>query len=127
VAKTLRVVLNVSQFDEVVTFYRDLLGLPLVGDWERGPGDRGALLQAAEGGVMEIVGHEPSFITPRYADVALAIQLEDRQSVDALHERLLSAGASVSDPVERSWGHYSITLQDPVAVEVVLYADLLEK
>lgn len=36
-AKTLRVVLNVSQFDEVVTFYRDLLGLPLVGDWNAVP------------------------------------------------------------------------------------------
>jgi catechol 2,3-dioxygenase-like lactoylglutathione lyase family enzyme len=127
VAKTLRVVLNVSQFDQVVTFYRDLLGLPLVGGWDRGPSDQGALLQVAEGGVVEIVGHGPGFTTPGYTDAAIAIELEGRQSVDALHERLLRASVSVSEPVERSWGHYSITLRDPVDVEVVLYADLLER
>ena len=125
--KTLRVVLNVSEFDQVVAFYRDLLGLPLVGGWDRGPTDRGALLQAAEGGVVEVVGHGANFVAPRYADVAIAIQLEDRRSVDRLHEQLRSAGASISQPVLQSWGHYSMAIHDPVDVEVVLYAELFER
>jgi catechol 2,3-dioxygenase-like lactoylglutathione lyase family enzyme len=122
--KTLRVVLNVSEFDDVVAFYRDVLGLPIVGGWDRGSDDRGALLRAAEGGVVEIVGHGPGFATPWYADLAVAIELEAREGVDAMHERLSVAGTPVSAPVEQPWGHYSVTVRDPVGVEVVCYADL---
>ena len=122
---TLRVVLNVSSFGEVVTFYRDLLGLPVVGGWDGGPDDRGALLQVADGGVIEVVGHGPCFSTPRYTDLAVAIELEDRQRVDALYRRLTSAGASTSEPAEQPWGHYSTTVRDPVDVEIVLYTHLV--
>lgn len=120
----LRVVLNVSEFAEVVAFYRDVLDLPVVAGWDRGPRDRGALLQVAEGGILEIVGHGPGFRTPRYADLAVAIELADRQRVDAMHQRLSGAGASVGTPAEQVWGHYSLAVRDPVGLEVVLYADL---
>jgi catechol 2,3-dioxygenase-like lactoylglutathione lyase family enzyme len=127
VPETLRVVLNVSQFDEVVAFYREVLGLPAVGGWDRGPADRGALLEVAYGGVVEIVGHGSAFTTPRYTDMALAIELEDRQRVDEWCRRLRSKGVLVSEPVARSWGHYSMSLRDPVGVEVVPYADLTDE
>jgi uncharacterized glyoxalase superfamily protein PhnB len=72
---------------------------------------------------VEIVGHGPGFATPRYDDVVVAIELEDRARVDAMHRRLATTGAVVSAPVEQSWGHYSLSLRDSVNVEVVLYAE----
>jgi uncharacterized glyoxalase superfamily protein PhnB len=77
----------------------------------------------SSGGVVEIVGHGPGFATPRYDDVVVAIELEDRACVDATHRRLVEAGAVVTAPVEQSWGHYSLSLRDPVNVEVVLYTE----
>jgi catechol 2,3-dioxygenase-like lactoylglutathione lyase family enzyme len=120
----LRVVLNVAAFDEVVAFYRDLLGLPLVGGWDRGATDRGALLQVADGGVVEVVGHGDSYATPDYAEMAIAIELTSREEVEALHRRASTSQprAVVAAPVHRSWGHYSFSLRDPVDLEIAVYA-----
>jgi catechol 2,3-dioxygenase-like lactoylglutathione lyase family enzyme len=126
-SKSLRVVLNVSRFDAVVAFYRDLIGLPVVGGWDRGIADQGALLEVAPGGVVEIVGHGADFTAPTYADLAIAIEFDRPEQVDVMHQRLTVAGLSVSEPARQTWGHYSTSVRDPVAVEVVLYADVDER
>jgi catechol 2,3-dioxygenase-like lactoylglutathione lyase family enzyme len=125
-SKSLRVVLNVSRFDTVVAFYRDLIGLPMVGGWDRGIADQGALLEVAPGGVVEIVGHGADFTTPSYADLAIAIEFEGPEKVDAMHQRLTLAGVLIRQPTYQSWGHYSSSVRDPVAVEVVLYAEVAD-
>ena len=122
--KTLRAVLDVAEFDQVVAFYRDLLGWPVVGGWDRGPQDRGALVQVSAGGVLEVVGHGPDHRTPRNAGLVLAVELDDADGVDALHRRLREAGVPTSAPVRQPWGHYSASLRDPVGTEIVLYAEL---
>ncbi|HEV8569796.1 MAG TPA: VOC family protein, partial [Actinoplanes sp.] len=42
----LRLVVQVDDFDEVVRFYRDVLGLPLEQAFSNGPGAQGAILDA---------------------------------------------------------------------------------
>jgi uncharacterized glyoxalase superfamily protein PhnB len=120
---TLRFVLNVADFDAVVDFHRRLLGFAAVGGWERGPDDRGALLEVSPGGVLEVVGHGPAFTPPSYDDQAIAVQLADPAEVDAHHRRLVDAGVAVGEPQSRPWGHYSMSLRDPAGLEVVLYAE----
>ncbi len=46
--------------------------------------------------------------------------------VDLMRERLVSAGTPVGEPVLHAWGHYSISVRDPVEVDVVLYADVTD-
>jgi catechol 2,3-dioxygenase-like lactoylglutathione lyase family enzyme len=121
VARTLRVVLNTSRFDDVVAFYRDALGLPVVGGWDRGPADRGALLEVAPGGVLEVVGHGPD--RPPAPPPVIAVQLDSGADVDAVHDRLIAAGLPVGAPVLQSWGHRSVTARDPMGTEVVLWAE----
>jgi catechol 2,3-dioxygenase-like lactoylglutathione lyase family enzyme len=120
--KTLRVVLNVAAFDDVVAFYRDLLGLPLVGGWDRGPTDRGALLQVADGGVVEVVGHGDTYATPDYAEMVIAIEVTGPEEVEALHRTASTSHphAIVAAPVHHSWGHYSFSLRDPVNLEIAV-------
>jgi catechol 2,3-dioxygenase-like lactoylglutathione lyase family enzyme len=119
----MRVVLNVADFDAVVGFYRGVMAFDLVGGWDRGPADRGALVEVTSGAVVEIVGRGPSFSTPRYHDDAIAIELEDRAEVDHYSQRLLASGVQASAPMLHSWGHYSTSLRDPVDLEIVLYVD----
>jgi catechol 2,3-dioxygenase-like lactoylglutathione lyase family enzyme len=121
VARTLRVVLNTSRFDDVVAFYRDALGLPVVGGWDRGPADRGALVEVAPGGVLEVVGHGP--LRPPDPPPVIAVELGSGTDVDAAHDRLAAAGVPVTPPVLRSWGHRSVTVHDPMGTEVVLWAE----
>jgi AcrR family transcriptional regulator/catechol 2,3-dioxygenase-like lactoylglutathione lyase family enzyme len=120
--RTLRVVLNVAAYDEVVAFWTGVLGRPRTGGWDRGPADRGALVEVAPGGVVEIVGHGPDFVTPSYADLAVAVEVGDRAAVDAMAVRLKERGVPASEPAEQSWGHYSLSLRDPAGVEIVVYA-----
>jgi catechol 2,3-dioxygenase-like lactoylglutathione lyase family enzyme len=120
---SMRTVLNVADFDTTVQFYTAVLGFPVVDGWDRGPADRGAIVEVVPGGRVEIVGHGPGFAVPRYHDDALAVQLADRGEVDAWHARLTAAGVTAGPPVVQSWGHYSMSLRDPVDLEIVLYAD----
>ena len=122
-AKGLRVVLNVADFDAVVAFYSFVLRLAVSGGWDRGPTDQGALIEVAPGAVVEIVGHGPSFATPDYGDAAIAIEYANPAEVDEQYGRLRELGLPVDAPKHRSWSHYSMNIRDPVGVEVVVFAE----
>jgi catechol 2,3-dioxygenase-like lactoylglutathione lyase family enzyme len=49
-----RFVFYARDYENTVGFYRDGLGLPIVGGWDRGIGDRGTLFSAA-GGIIEAI------------------------------------------------------------------------
>jgi uncharacterized glyoxalase superfamily protein PhnB len=124
VARSLRAVFNVAGFDEMVSFYRDVLGFARTGGWDRGKNDRGALIEIVPGAVIEIVGHEPGFATPNYHDAALAIELPGPEEVDEFYERLRNQGFDVGRPMIQVWNHYSFSVRDPVDTEVVLYSGI---
>jgi len=119
----MRFVLNVRDFEESVRFWTVVLGFPRVGGWDRGPDDRGALVEISPGGVVEIVGHDRRFPGVDYGQQAIAIEFSDQQEVDALVTRIAGSGVPSPTPVHRPWGHYSTAIRDPDGVEVVLYCD----
>ena len=122
--KTLRYVLNVQDFDATVRFWTAGMGLPLIGGWDRGADDCGALVEVTPGAVIEVVGHGPAGIAVDYREQAIAIELGEMQEVDAVRERLVGLGIAVSSPMVQPWGHYSATVRDPNHLEVVLYCQL---
>ena len=120
----LRYLLNVADFEASVHFWTTAMGFPLSGGWDRGPDDRGALVDVAPGAVVEIVGHGPDAAPVEYRQQAVAVELVDRQEVDAFRERLAGFGIDASPPVEQHWGHYSTTTRDPSQLEVVLFCEI---
>jgi len=118
--RSLRVVINVADLDPVRGFYVDLLGFAEVDGWDRGPDDRGSLVEICPGGIVEIVGHGPSYDQPAYD--ALAIELDSRAEVDRRCAGLVLRGVAVDGPSDKPWGHWSASVHDPAGMEVVLYA-----
>jgi uncharacterized glyoxalase superfamily protein PhnB len=117
-----RFVINTVAFDTSVSFWTSVMGLPPCGGWDRGPSDRGALVQLSAGGVLEIVGHAPGEPVAAYHHQAVAIQYVDEDEVNARRVAILGHGIDVPEPQRQSWGHYSVSLRDPNGLEVVLWS-----
>jgi catechol 2,3-dioxygenase-like lactoylglutathione lyase family enzyme len=105
-----------ANFDATVSFYRDGLELPLVGSWDRGPDDRGALFGAASG-IIEVLARPRSGFSSQLWDVRppqgafMVIEVAD---VDELHRRALDRNLPIQqEPKLQSWGHRSFCLREP--------------
>ena len=117
-----RFVFYPSDYERAVEFYRDELGLRMTGGWDRVPGDRGALFQAA-GGIIEILERPGAGEAPHEAGPPrggwLAIQVDD---VDVAYDQVRFRGLAIEEGVEdKPWGHRSFAVRDPDGLLVVLF------
>src|SRR5437867_8739212 len=101
-----RFVFYPGDYERSVEFYRDELGLRLVGGWDRGPGDRGALIGAA-GGIVEIMEGPGDPQAPHEAGPPrgawIAIEVDD---VDLSFEQIRGRRVRIAEELEdKSWGH----------------------
>lgn len=110
-----------ARYEDVVRFYRDGLGFPVIRAWDR-PNGRGALLDV--GGMrLEVLDalREPRPLNlPAPGDrIHLVVEVPD---VDAVH-RSLRLPAPI--PQTRSWGARMFELRDPdgLAVAFVQWLD----
>jgi catechol 2,3-dioxygenase-like lactoylglutathione lyase family enzyme len=112
-------------FESSVAFYRDTLGMELVGDWDR-PDGKGALLSAGGTAVIEIYGaaQGQAYTGPSPTAVNLAVRLESTQAVDGFHQRLAGLGtARLEPPQDRPWGHRSFVVSDPDGIPIHFYCE----
>ena len=113
-------------FEHSVAFYRDTLGMELVGSWDR-PDGKGALLSADKTGVIEIYGaaEGQTYDGPSPVGINLAIRLEDAEAVDNFHQRLAGKGVDrIESPQDRPWGHRSFVVYDPDEIPIHFYCEL---
>ncbi len=117
-----RFVFYPTDYERSVEFYRDELGLRLSGGWDRGPGDRGALIQAA-GGIVEIMEgpgdpHAPHEAGPPHGSW-IAIEVDD---VDAAFDQVRARRIRIDEELEdKPWGHRSFAVRDPDGLLVVFF------
>ncbi len=112
-------------FERSVSFYRDTLGMELVGGWDR-PDGKGALLSAGGTGVIEIYGaaEGQTYEGPNPVAINLAIQLENVEAVDNFHQRLAGKGVErIEPPQDRPWGHRSFVVYDPDDIPIHFYCE----
>jgi catechol 2,3-dioxygenase-like lactoylglutathione lyase family enzyme len=113
-------------FERSVAFYRDTLGMEMVGGWDR-PDGKGALLSAGGTAVIEIYGaaEGQAYTGPNPTAINLALRLENAPAVDDLYRQLAGQGATPIDPPQdRPWGHRSFVVSDPDGIPIHFYCEL---
>ena len=113
-------------FQKSVDFYRNMLGMELVGGWDREDG-KGALLSAGGTSVIEIYGAADgkTYDGPSPVALNLALRVENTTAVDKFYERLAGKGVEkIESPQNRPWGHRSFVICDPDSIPIHIYCEL---
>jgi phosphoribosylformimino-5-aminoimidazole carboxamide ribotide isomerase len=111
----LRGLLRVSSFERSVDFYQRILGFRRLTGWERDSGN-GAVLEAAGGETLELLGPPPGTTWPRPTGVELGFFVED---IQAWHDHLMASGIPVSRELKvEAWGDTVFGVDDPDGVRI---------
>jgi uncharacterized glyoxalase superfamily protein PhnB len=120
----LRVALTTRDYERLVKFYCDGLGIEPAQLWNNGQGQ--AMILDMGKATLEIFDEIQAQAIDQIeagkrlsGQVRLAIQVPD---LDAAIERLIAHGAIVvHPPVITPWGDYNVRLQDPDGMQVTLF------
>lgn len=112
-----RFVCHVAEFDATVSFYRDALGLDVVGGWDRGADDRGMLFRAASGIIEILRTHENE---PPPTNAWLLIEVTD---IATLYQRVRKMELTLREELfDTPWGHRRFVVTDPNGVNVAFFS-----
>jgi lactoylglutathione lyase len=120
----LRVALTTRDYERLVKFYCDGLGIEPAQFWNNGQG-RALILDMGKA-TLEIFDEAQAQTIDQIeagqrlsGQVRFAIQVPD---LEAAVERLLAHGATlVHPPIITPWGDYNVRLQDPDGMQVTLF------
>jgi uncharacterized glyoxalase superfamily protein PhnB len=113
----LRIVRRTDHFDEACRFWGDLLGWPVTREW---PADehQGQGRIFGYGDVARVEFIETADVAP-VTGVSVGIEHTD---VDELHERMVAAGITVTQPpTDQPWGHRNVAVEDPSGLAVTFF------
>lgn len=109
--------IETTRFEASVDFYRDILGMSVLDEWDDAD-DRGAILgfgPAASGGAFIEIAHSESVAD--HEGISLQFRVSD---LDGMSRRLDGRWA-YRGPETRPWGSRYLYLRDPAGVRVILY------
>lgn len=115
-----RFLFTAADYDEVVGFYRDTMGLDVVRSWD--DDGRGTILAASGTGQIEIFdGPSPADL----GEVQLAWEVDD---IDGTHQRLTESGVGCDvAPTDRPWGHRNASYRAPQGLTITLFTVIGEE
>lgn len=120
----LRVALTTSDYERLVKFYCDGLGIEPAAEWNNDGGQ--ALMLEMGQATLEIFDEAQAEAIDRIeagervsGQVRFALQVPD---LKAAMERLLANGATlVHEPVVTPWGDHNVRLEDPDGMQITLF------
>lgn len=120
----LRVALTSKEYERLVKFYSEGLGIEPAALWNNEGGR--AMLLTMGNATLELFDERQAEVIDRLeagqrvsGQVRLALQVPD---LEAAMERLLAHGATlVHPPVKTPWGDYNVRLQDPDGMQITLF------
>ena len=120
----LRLVVTAPDYEQALRFYRDVLGLPALEEWDS-PEGQGIVLDAGRA-TLEILSPDQAALVDRIeagarvsGPVRLALQVGDST---ATAQRLVDGGARrVADPVVTPWNHRNARVQAPDGMQLTLF------
>jgi catechol 2,3-dioxygenase-like lactoylglutathione lyase family enzyme len=117
-----RVARPTARLQKVVKFYRDGLGLEVIGSFEGHAGYSGVMIGLPGSEYhLEFTEHEEGSACPAPTkDNLLVFYIPDRQAVERLSERLGSMGHLPVAPENPYWAERGLTFEDPDGWRVVL-------
>jgi predicted enzyme related to lactoylglutathione lyase len=124
----LRVVVEASDFEEAVAFYRDVLGLPEEAAFE-GPDDARVAILDAGRATLEIANPAQKRMIDEVEvgrqvapHIRLAFEVTDSP---AATDRLVAGGAElVAPPTETPWRSLNARLDGPAGLHITLFQEL---
>lgn len=125
--RELRLAYTVDDFQEAVRFYRDVLGLPVIQEWEQ-PTGSGAILDAGRA-TLELLSVDQSALVDRIevgevvsGPIRLALEVENSEETA---NALVPAGAQrIGGPVVTPWSHKNVRLRGPDGMQLTLFTVL---
>ncbi len=120
----LRIALTTRDYDRLVKFYCDGLGIEPAAIWDNGQGQ--ALVLNMGNATLEIFDEAQAETIDQIevgqrisGQIRFALQVPDLQTAMA---RLLANGATlVHPPIMTPWGDYNVRLQDPDGMQITLF------
>ena len=120
----LRVALTSSEYERLVKFYCDGLGLEPTAIWNNDGGK--ALILDMGKATLELFDERQAEVIDQLeagervsGQIRFALQVPD---INAAMERLLAHGATlVHEPVQTPWGDTNVRLQDPDGMQITLF------
>jgi methylmalonyl-CoA/ethylmalonyl-CoA epimerase len=120
----LRVALTTSDYERLVKFYCDGLGIEPTAIWNNDGGK--ALILDMGKATLELFDERQAEVIDQLeagrrvsGQIRFALQVPDLKTA---MERLLAHGATlVHEPVMTPWGDYNVRLQDPDGIQITLF------
>jgi catechol 2,3-dioxygenase-like lactoylglutathione lyase family enzyme len=117
-----RIARPVASLESILRFYRDGLGLEVIGSFEGHAGYSGVMLGLPGSSYhLEFTEHEKGSACPAPTkDNLLVFYIPDKGAIEHLAERLGRMGHSVVAPENPYWAEHGVTFEDPEGWRVVL-------
>jgi catechol 2,3-dioxygenase-like lactoylglutathione lyase family enzyme len=120
----LRIAVTTNDYERLVRFYCDGLGIEPAAIWNNGQGQ--ALVLNMGNATLEIFDEEQAETIDQLeaerrisGQIRLALKVPD---LKAAMERLLAHGATlIHQPVMTPWGDHNVRLQDPDGMQITLF------
>ncbi len=120
----LRIAITTSDYERLVKFYCDGLGLEPAATWNN-DGGRALMLEMGKA-TLELFDERQAEVIDQLeagkrvsGQIRFALQVPD---LKAAMERLLAHGATlVHPPITTPWGDYNVRLQDPDGMQITLF------
>lgn len=121
----LRVARHTEQLDEVVSFYRDGVGLAEIGGFRDHDGYDGVFLAVpGTGAHLELTAGGGRSAPQPHSESLLVLYLGDEQAVQAVALRL---GVEPIPPANPYWADHGLTFEDPDGFRIVLVPEQWER
>jgi predicted enzyme related to lactoylglutathione lyase len=120
-------VIAVDDFDRVVRFYRDVVGLDVDEEWD-GDHGRGIVFEGGRA-TLEVFDRKQKESNDVLeagrvieGDVRLALKVDDVDS--AFHALVVDGAPLMAHPIDAPWGHRIARLTTPHGMQLTLFSDI---
>jgi catechol 2,3-dioxygenase-like lactoylglutathione lyase family enzyme len=113
-----RLKLYVKDFDKSKEFYQQLLGYPVVNEWDRGEEDKGVMFNTGSA-IIELLTPEDGYVPLQGTGISLEVV-----DVKALWNNIKTQVEIVFELRNNEWGDTSFAIKDPDGYKITFFTKI---